>query len=586
MKPSGARLGDFASIIVPYWTSERKWRARGLLCLILLLNTLIVATSVMFTVWQGAFFNSLERKDWNAFISLLLWWRYTPSDGFAPSFAMNALILIPATAYAGYLQQALQIDWRKWHTDRCMDRWLTSQVYYRIELTDPSADNPDQRISEDVRIFVDYTLTLGLGILNAVMTLISFVVVLWTLSKSVPMFGQVVPGSLVWIALLYAAVGTVLVHMVGRRLVGLRFFQQKVEADFRFGLMRFRENVEAVAFYRGEAAERADSGARFRDIIRNWHALMSANRNLLFFTSGFGQIALVFPLAVVAPAYFAGRIALGGIFQTSNAFVQVQASLSWIVDNYGKVTEWVATMQRLARFDVALDRARDLTTGPTLETSPDRALSLAGLKLVLPDKRQLVGGFDLILRPGDRLLINGASGSGKSTLLRAIAGLWPFGEGAIECPVANRLFLPQRPYMPLGSLKRAVCYPAGEGEFADEVVAESLREAGLGHLAASLYEVDAWDRRLSGGEQQRIGLSRILLLRPDWIFLDEATASLDPASEEQFYLLLTSRLPDAVLVSIAHRTKAADFHNRTLTLEGGAARASSTRRRAKEPASP
>lgn len=565
-------LSDAWSLAMPYWRSEERWQAMALLAAIIALNLVLVGVAVLLTYWQRAFFNALEAKDWDGFIALLLWWRVTPADGFVPSFTLIGVIFVPATAFALYLRQALQYRWRRWMTDTYLESWLADRAYYRIALTDSGTDNPDQRIAEDARLFVDNTLILGLGILRAVVTLLSFVVVLWSLSDPLTLFGMTIPGYLVWAALLYAICGTLLTHFIGRRLIALNFAQQKVEADFRFSLIRFYENAENIAFYRGEPDEKRELTRRFSAIVGNWRSIMAVTKDLTLFTTGFGQIALVFPFAVVAPAYFAGRMALGGIFQIANAFLQVQLALSWAVDNYPALTAWLATVERLAGFTRSVAAARASKEGPQVSEQGGDALALSRVVVALPDGSRLLNDIDLKVAKGQRVLLAGSSGAGKSTLFRAIAGIWPFGSGAIEHPAGRLLFMPQKPYLPLGTLKLAVCYPASEADFSDDDVAVALQEAGLGHLASRLRQVDTWERRLSGGEMQRLALARALLLRPDWLFLDEATANLDPDAEQQFYRSLRERLPGATLISIAHRQSVAQFHDRFLRIENGALR--------------
>lgn len=566
MQPLRPLIKGAMSISSPYWRSEERWRARMLLAGIIVLNLVIVATALMFTVWQGAFFNALERRDWDSFIGLLLLGAVSPTGEFAPGFVLNAVILVPASVYAIYLQQALQIRWRNWQTRRTLDCWLGARAYYRIELTNPGADNPDQRISEDIRLFVDTVLTLSIGLMRAVITLVSYVIVLWELSKSVALFGGTAPGALVWIAVGYALVGTLLSHVIGARMIPLKYQQQKAEADFRFGLMRFRENVEGIALHNGEATENRELGARFNSIAENWRGIMHVTRDLSFFTLSFGQVALVLPLAVVSPAYFAGQMTLGGIFQTSNAFVQVQASLSWIVDNYPRLSELAATTQRLSLFDRAVAQTQAAKEGPTVVPSMSGDLHLSSLDISLPDGRSLIRAANLSVRPTERLMLTGPSGTGKSTLLRALSGIWPFGSGAISRPSGRMLFLPQRPYMPLGHLKQVVCYPDLANQFTDEEVSAILSDVGLGHLSQHLAETDSWERRLSGGEQQRLAFARALLLKPDWLFLDEATAALDSAAEDTLYGLLRERLPYAALISIGHRAAISKYHDKFLAI--------------------
>jgi vitamin B12/bleomycin/antimicrobial peptide transport system ATP-binding/permease protein len=558
---------DAWSLGVPFWRSEERWRARGYLAAVAVLNLGLVGITVMLTYWQRAFYNALEAKDWSGFIALLLWWHATPSDGFVPSFALLAVAFVPITAYALYLRQALQIQWRRWSTERYMTAWVADRAYYHMALMDPGTDNADQRLAEDIRLYVDGALTLGVGAFKAFVSLGSFVVLLWTLSDTVMLFHGAIPGSLVWIALAYSVVGTGCAHLVGRRLTPLNVTEQKVEADFRFNLMRFRENAESIAFYGGEADEHRALSGRFSAIIDNWHAIMAVTRRLTLFTTGFGQLALVFPWAVVAPAYFAGRMPLGGIFQISNAFVQVQGALSWFVDNYTALTAWFATVERLERFKRSV-RTLGQPHGPQVTRSGD-IVRLSQLRVALPDGGELFRQIDLEMRRVERILLEGVSGAGKSTLFRAMAGIWPFGEGRIQLPDGRRLFLPQRAYVPTGSLKRAACYPMHAEDVTDAEVDLALHDAGLGHFQARLHEVRDWDGCLSGGERQRLALARTLLFKPDWIFIDEATAHLDGASEQAFYLKLRERLPDAGWISIAHRPELDAFHDRFLSVSEG-----------------
>jgi putative ATP-binding cassette transporter len=560
---------DAWSLVAPYWRSEERWRAGALLGITLLLNLGLVAVAVLFTFWQRSFYNALESKDWPGYISLMLWWRVTPKDGLTVGFLPLAALFVLFTVYALYLRQALQIRWRRWLTARLMDDWFADRAYYRIGLTDPGTDNPDQRIADDIRLFVDNTLILGLGIVHSIFSLCSFVVILWSFSDSAVLFGVTIPGYLVWVALLYAGIGTWITHLVGRRLIGLNYTEQKVEADLRFGLMRCRENAEGIALYGGEADEKRELSRRFGLLSDNWYAIMTVTKRLTFFTTGFGQVALVFPLAVVAPAYFAGRIPLGGIFQISSAFVQVQGALSWFVDNYGSFTAWCATVDRLTGFARSIAAARRPAQGPKVIEGSGNELSVSGLTVALPDGRRLLHDFDVRIAPRERVLLKGASGCGKSTIFRAFAGIWPFGSGEIVHPAARLLFLPQRAYLPAGTLKRVVCYPLNEQHFSDAQVSAALHRAGLDKLNARLDETDIWERRLSGGEQQRMALARALLIKPEWLFLDEATASLDAAAEESAYTTLCDCLPETTLVSIAHSDRVAKFHNRTLHFEGG-----------------
>ena len=357
MRRIGHFLSDAWRLAGPYWRSEERWRARLLLGVVVALNLSLVGMSVLLSYWNREFFNSLQEKDAGAFWSLLFWWRQTDS-GPMPGFVFVAALYILIAVYQLYLRQALQIRWRSWLTREVLDRWLADRAYYRVALTDPGTDNPDQRIAEDLRMFVDNTLALGLGLMRSVVTLFSFVIVLWGLSGPLTVLGIDIPGYMVWVALLYALAGTGLAHLIGRSLIRLNFQQQRVEADFRFALVRLRENVEGVALYGGEADEKRGLKDRFGALIGNWWAIMVATKRLTFFTAAYSQVAVVFPFVVAAPAYFAGRIPLGGLTQTSGAFGEVQGALSWFVDNYAALTEWRATVQRVTGFLDAIAAAR------------------------------------------------------------------------------------------------------------------------------------------------------------------------------------------------------------------------------------
>ena len=580
MRRIGSFLGEAWALTAPYWRSEQRWRARGLLAVVVALNLSLVGMSVILSYWNREFFNALQAKDAASFWALLLWGKMETESGPMPGFAWIAALYILIAVYQLYLRQALQIRWREWLTRRTLDRWLEGRAYYRIALTDPGTDNPDQRIAEDIRLFVDDTLALGLGLMRSVVSLVSFLFVLWGLSGAITVLGIEIPGYMVWVALIYAVVGTWLAHLVGRRLIGLNFNQQKVEADFRFALIRLRENAEGVALYGGEADEKRGLVTRFRALMENWWGIMVATKRLTFFTAGYTQVAVVFPFIVASPRYFSGEIPLGGLTQTANAFGEVQGALSWFVDNYSRLTEWRATVKRLTGFHDAMETAHAATAagdGVTAAAGDGRDLAIEDVTLRIPGGRTLIAGASASIAPGEAVLVAGPSGSGKSTLFRAIAGIWPFGSGRVRIPAgAQALFLPQRPYLPLGTLRRALCYPRDAADFGDADVRAALADAGLGHLAERLDEEDSWAQRLSGGEQQRVALARALLLKPDWLFLDEATASLDPEGEQRFYTLLKERLPGATLVSIAHRPAVALYHDRALRVRDGALVAGTT----------
>ncbi|HSD43111.1 MAG TPA: ABC transporter ATP-binding protein/permease [Burkholderiales bacterium] len=554
-------LGNVWKLTTPYWRSEEKWRAWGLLAAIVTLSLSTVYLLVLLNDWNRQFFNALEQKDERDFFVLLVY------------FCFLAALYIVAVVYETYLEQMLQMRWRIWLTKQYLDDWLGNQVYYRLELESRGTDNPDQRIAEDLRLFTSGTLGLALGLMREGVTLASFAVILWNLSGALPMtIGGTaisIPGYLLWAALVYAVVGSVLAHYVGRRLIGLNFMQERYEADFRYTLVRLRENAEGIALYRGEAPEKTVLLDRIEWIRGNWWELMRYTKRLNSFTVGYNQIAVVFPYFVAGHRYFSGAVPLGGLTQIASAFGQVQSSLSWFVNNYSTLANWKASVDRLLTFHRALeDAAAEQARHGGIDVREDggRAVRAEQLDLALPNGRTILADTTLEIEPGERLLVAGPSGAGKSTLFRALAGIWPFGRGRIRIPQGARvLFLPQKPYIPIASLRDAVAYPGQPGEFPDEAVRAALADVGLGAFAARLDERDNWSMRLSGGEQQRLAIARALLHAPDWLFLDEATASLDEAAERRLYELLTARLPRAAIVSIAHRPAVAAFHARRVT---------------------
>jgi putative ATP-binding cassette transporter len=560
-------LTAFWALVKPYWVSEQRGKGLILITTVIGLVLAMVWMEVQFNDWNREFYNTFEQKDQAEFFRQL------------GRFALLAVTWIIMFVYRLYFQQMLQIEWRTWLTEHFLADWLKDQAHYRMQLLARSADasgagvdNPDQRIAEDLRLFVDFTLSLSLGLLSAVVTLVSFIVILWALSGPLTLFGVTVPGYLVWVALVYAVAGTGLTHLIGRRLIRLDFNQQRFEADFRFGLVRLRENSEGVALYRGEEAERAGLLGRFSAVIGNWWALMLKRKQLGWFTSFYGQLAIIFPYIVVSPRFFSGQIPLGAIFQTASAFGQVQGSLSWFINAYTDFATWKATVDRLIGFSEGLSQVREESKraqGQRVEEGD--AISLDHLAVEKPDGGVLLEDTSLQLKRGEDALVTGPSGTGKSTLFRSLAGIWPYWKGRIRLPKGARLlFLPQKPYLPIGTLKHVASYPDDASRFSDEEAIESLKAVGLGQLSGDLQRQENWAQVLSGGEQQRLAFARALLNKPDWLFLDEATASLPEEDQESLYQLLKERLPATTLVSIAHRSSLARFHVRKLAWRGRA----------------
>ena len=557
-------LATIWRIAIPYFRSEDAWPGRILLAAVIGIELAIVGITVLLNQWNNRFYTALQDRNWDGFVSELLY------------FCVLAVIYIVFAVYQLYLNQWLQIRWRRWLTAGYLGHWLEGSNHYRMQLLGDAADNPDQRISEDIRLFVERTLQLSVGLLGAIVSLASFVVILWNLSAVAPLhlFGETwnIPGYLVWAALLYALLGTAITHLIGRPLIGLNFMQQRYEADFRFNLIRVRENSEQIALLDGETIERDRLMDRFGALMRNWLAIMTRTKRLTFFTAGYAQVSSVFPVVVASPAYFAGLFQLGGLTQTASAFGSVQGALSYFINVYGQFAEWRAVIERLAGFDIAIATARALETGtPALKVERRKsatAVDIKGLEVRLPLGRPLVAAKEIALAAGDHVLVNGPSGSGKSTLFRAIGGIWPFGSGSVSVPDGARvMILPQRPYLPIGSLAAATSYPASTDRFDAATLRNVLIAVGLPAFADRLAEEAHWNRMLSLGEQQRIALARAILHAPDFLFLDEATASLDEPAEAALYKLLYERLPRATIVSIGHRSTLAAFHRRHLVLE-------------------
>ncbi len=556
-----ATFADVRRLAVPYFMGEDRWPGRLLLAAVIGLELGTVALNVLFNEWNARFYNAIQDKNWDAFQRELL------------IFCGLAALFIAAAVYQIYLQQWLRIRWRQWLTGKYLDRWLVDGTHYRMRLTGDVADNPDQRIAEDLELFTLRTLELGVGLLGAVVTLLSFIVILWSLSGAAafPLFGSniTIPGYLVWIALFYAAAGTWITHLIGHPLVRLNFNQQRFEADFRYHLVRMRENGEQVALLAGEEVERGKLGDRFGMLVGNFRRIMSAQKRLTWFTSGYSQISIVFPYVVVSPAYFAGTIPLGVLTQTASAFGQVQTAFSFFVRAYAVIAEYRAVIERLAGFERSITEAERLQANSRIKRTErtEVALGIDELLVRLPSGIPLVTVENVLVAAGEKVLVTGPSGSVKSTLFRAVAGIWPFGEGKIAIGKGKKLLvLPQRPYLPFGRLDEALAYPKPPQAFRADELAGALRAVGLGELVDRLDQEALWPHILSQGEQQRLSLARALLVKPDILMLDEATSAIDEPAEAVLYRMLAERLPAATIVSIGHRSTLAAFHRRRLEL--------------------
>jgi vitamin B12/bleomycin/antimicrobial peptide transport system ATP-binding/permease protein len=566
LKHLGSTLATIWRLAGPYYNSEDRWCGRALLASVFAIELSLVGIQVLLNEWYNRFYNTLQDRSWGAFVGALIY------------FCVIAAVYTALVVYQTYITQWLQIRWRRWLTKSYLRQWLNIANHYRMQLLGDLADNPDQRIADDLFSFVDYTLSISTGFLRSVVTLFSFAVILWTLSGAAPLklFGVSIgiPGYLLWAALIYAVLGTAIAHLIGWRLAPLNFQRQRFEADFRFHLVRSRENSEQIAALCGEAAEREGHTKRFAAVVTNWIALMKRQKRLNFFTQSYSQTAAIFPYLMASPAYFSGLMQLGGLMQTASAFGSVQNALSYFVNAYQDLAGYQAVIERLVGFENAIEASRAAAlTEPTIEVAPrpgTNAIAVKRLDVRLPNGTPLVGASDLVLRRGESVLFSGPSGAGKSTLFRAIAGIWPFGIGRVVLPPDVKIMLvPQRPYFPVATLAAAVAYPARSSTFEDGRIAEALKAVGLPELAARLHHEDHWGRVLSLGEQQRLAIARALLHVPDYLFLDEATASLDEPAEAALYRLLQERLIGTSIISIGHRSTLGAFHGRRIAVVRG-----------------
>ena len=543
------------------FTFKEAWIGRAVLALIIALSVLLVYLSKLVNAWYARFYNALQEKNADVFWVEL---RY---------FAVVATLFILAAVYRTWLTQLLSIRWRRWLSEVYFRDWLADRTYYHMELTRQGADNPEQRIEQDVYNFTRQTLNLTLELLLQLMSLVTFAVVLWSLSSDLvlPIFGGLaVPGFLMWVALAYALVGSLATYFVGKPLVRVNFMLERFNADFRYRMTRVRENAESIALYGGERDEARGLNGAFARVYDTWWANMRYTKRLSFLTNGYRQAVVVFPIVLAAPSYFAGLIAFGVLQQTLDAFDQVQKALSWFVEAYTQLAEWKAVVDRLTGFSEAMVDAKTATANTGFASSPPQPheLTLQDVEVRLPDGAVLLDHVDLTIRQGESVAFGGPSGSGKTTLFRVLAGLWPFGRGRVGMPKDARvLFLPQKPYLPIGTLAEVLGYPETSERHTPEACREVLEACAMGHLISRLDETANWSLVLSGGEQQRLAIARALLYRPDWLLLDEATSALDTANEKRMYELLAERLPGSTVISIAHKPEVVALHRRSIWID-------------------
>ncbi|RYB06700.1 ABC transporter ATP-binding protein/permease [Lichenibacterium ramalinae] len=541
------------------------WIGIGLLACVVALEVGASYMAKLLNNWSQGFGDAIQGKDWHAFLASL------------GDFTLIVTPYLLVYSLNNYINQVLQIRWRKAMTDDFVGRWLSPAQHYRMRLVAGQADNPDQRISDDIHQFVGNTMVLGVGFFGNFLRLAIFLQVLWVLSTAFPMtsFGLSfnIPGYLVWLAVIYAGLGTAITYLIGRQLVNLKYNQERFEANFRFGMARIRENSEQIALLGGEAAERSALDERYQSILGNVYGVIRLTLKLNFFSFFFGQFSNIFPYLLLGPAFFFGTATYGTLMRSVSTFGRVQDGLTWFADSFQQLANYRAIVQRLVSFEEVMARSDAAAAAkPNIVTRPGTAEAFAaeGIVVSLPDRTPLTAVPSFSLAAGDRVLLSGRSGSGKTTLLRAFSGVWPYGDGRIDVPDGTRsLVLPQRSYLPLGTLRQAICYPDTLDAYADATVRDVLGAVGLGHLAPELDRADNWPQRLSGGEQQRLGMARAILSKPDWLFLDEATSALDADAEIALYDALIDRLPGAGIVSITHRPTLDGLHNRRVEMTKG-----------------
>lgn len=551
------KLTLFWQLIKPFWFAKERNSALLLLTIVITLSLSSVWFSVQINQWNGDFFNALQQLDGPVLYELLQF--------FAGLIAAFILVMV----YTDYLKKKLIINFRSWMTTYLCEKWLSKHSdHYRLRLQKSEPDNPDQRIAEDIDIFIQSSLDLLLSFLRSVVTLGSFLTILWQLSGtlSFTLFGRElnIPGYMVWACVGYTLIGTVITHLIGKPLQALNFNQQKREADFRRALISRREHSAAIAGQGGEQQEQQSLKVYFSAVITNWYQLMHCERNLGFFTVGYAQVSMLAPIFFALPKFLSGALKLGGLMQIKMAFMQVSSALSWIIYAYQDIAKWGATVERLAAFMNALDELEDPEPTPT-PNSKTIALK-SNITLYLTDGSPLLTAQSMTLKLGELTMIQGRSGIGKSTLLKALAGYWPHFTGQIQ-RIESMYWIPHSLYLPDVDLARQLSYPRNSTDFSDTELQDTLHKIGLPHLCEQLYSQVNWKQQLSAGEQQRLMFARLLLNRPKLIFIDETTSSLDIDAASNLITLLKAELPQSAIAFISHQVALTQYADQVIYIE-------------------
>jgi vitamin B12/bleomycin/antimicrobial peptide transport system ATP-binding/permease protein len=544
--------------------SSRRWPILILVSGVFAVLLANIVGQIQLNRWQRSFFDAIEKKDLALIGNELL------------VFLAIVSVLLTIVVSQTWLHEMLKVRLREWLTHHLLDLWFPPGKAYRLGITEETGVNPDQRIQEDTRNLAELSADLGIGFLQSALLLVSFVGVLWGMSQNITFtslgLSIAIPGYMVWAALAYAMLGSWLTWLVGKPLIGLNAQRYAREADLRFSLVRVSESAESIALYAGEKDERRITNAYVDQVIALARRMSGALSRLVWITSGYGWLAIVVPILVALPGYLNGTLTLGGLMMVVGAFNQVQQSLKWFVDNFPRAADWRAALHRVTAFHDALLMVDEREEGPniTLKPHPEGHLVFERVSVWLADGGVVISDATTDIEPGERVLVVGDSGTGKSTLLRAIGGLWPWGTGIIHLPPREQMmFLPQRPYMPLGTLRQAITYPAAPSAFTDERIKSALVRVGLPEFVNRLDEDERWDRLMSLGQQQRLAFARVLLQKPLWVFLDEATAALDEENQQRVMSIFDNELAQSSIVSIGHRPGLEAFHKRTLQLVGG-----------------